>query len=122
MQVGIEWLIDAGGCEPDTLRDLEKVRGVCEQVLQDLELRVIGEGLWHRFPTPGGLTGLYLLTESHLACHTYPEYGVATINLHCCRIRPRWKWEQALRETLKATVVQVREFSRGESSAAGGDL
>ncbi len=88
MQVGTEWLIDAAGCLPDALRDLAALRRLCERVLAELELGVVGTGNWHQFPPPGGLTGLYLLTESHLACHTYPEYGVATLNLHCCRSRP----------------------------------
>jgi len=65
-------------------------------------------------PPPGaGLTGMYLLAESHLTCHTYPEHGVATFNLHCCRARPRWGWEAALRQALGATTVTVRELRRG---------
>jgi S-adenosylmethionine decarboxylase len=113
MLVGTEWLIDAAGCSPDALRDPTALRSLCERILADLELRVIGVGHWHQFPPPGGLTGLYLLTESHLACHTYPEHGLATFNLHCCQARPRWCWETALQETLAASTVIVREVSRG---------
>ncbi len=113
MQVGTEWLIDASGCDAETLRDLRRIRSLCSRVLRELELQVLGEGLWHQFPDPGGLTGLYLLTESHLACHTYPEHGILTVNLHCCRPRPRWPWESVLAHELGATQVHVREFSRG---------
>jgi len=31
------------------------------------------------------VTGLLLLTESHLACDTFPERGFASFNLYCCR-------------------------------------
>jgi S-adenosylmethionine decarboxylase len=62
----------------------------------------------------GGLTGLYLLTESHLACHTYPESGTATFNLYCCRPRPCWNWEEKLRTLLGATRVVIRSTARGE--------
>src|SRR5215212_8709531 len=118
MQVGTEWLIDAAGCAPEALRDADALRALCERVLRELELRAVGEGRWHAFPPPGaGLTGMYLLTESHLTCHTYPEHGVATFNLHCCRARPRWRWEAELREALGASQVCVREVQRG---AAGG--
>jgi S-adenosylmethionine decarboxylase len=113
MQVGTEWLIDASGCSADALRDVARLRALCERVLRELELRVVGDGVWHQFPAPGGLTGLYLLTESHLACHTYPEHGVATFNLHCCRARPRWPWETILERTLGAARVTVRELRRG---------
>ncbi len=113
MQVGTEWLIDASGCSPDALRDLDGLTRLCSRVLADLGLHAVGEPLWHQFPGPGGVTGLYLLTESHLACHTYPEHGLATFNLHCCRERPRWHWELALAETLGAATVTVREMARG---------
>jgi S-adenosylmethionine decarboxylase len=116
MLVGTEWLIDAAGCSPDALRDPAALRSLCERILADLDLRVVGAGHWHQFPGPAGLTGLYLLTESHLACHTYPEHRIATFNLHCCRARPRWCWEAALREALGATDVSVREVGRGARS------
>jgi S-adenosylmethionine decarboxylase len=113
MKVGTEWLIEAAGCRAELLRNLPTLRRVCEQVIGDLELQVVGDGLWHQFPAPGGVTGLFLLTESHLACHTYPESGLATFNLYCCRQRPGWPWESRLRELLGATHVRVRCLERG---------
>lgn len=73
---------------------------------------------WHTFPGAGGVTGLYLLTESHLACHTYPELGVATFNLYTCRSRPEWPWRERLATELGARCVTVRVAERGE--VAGG--
>jgi S-adenosylmethionine decarboxylase len=55
------------------------------------------------------------LTESHLACHTYPEYGTATFNLYCCRSRPEWDWESELRSALSAGSVTVTKLERGKS-------
>jgi len=127
MTVGTEWMIDAEGCKPDLLRDPNVVRGLCEQVIDDLSLRVVSPELWHEFPPPGGVTGLFLLTESHLACHTYPEDGVATFNLYCCRSRPEWNWAEQLTRLLGAQRVSVRSEIRGSAStysqvgdAAGG--
>ena len=65
--------------------------------------------------SPGGVSGLALLSESHLACHTYPEFGAATFNLYCCRNRTRWPWETMLKEMLGATEVQVRVFRTNDS-------
>jgi S-adenosylmethionine decarboxylase len=113
MPVGTEWIIDAIGCRRAALCDPTLLRALCEQVLGNLELQVVGAGAWHQFPPPGGLTGLYLLTESHLACHTYPEFGVATFNLYCCRSRPRWSWEASLTDLLGAREVTVRSVVRG---------
>jgi S-adenosylmethionine decarboxylase len=116
MNVGTEWLVDAEGCSAEALRDIETIRRVCDRVIRDLALRVVGEPQWHQFPQPGGVTGLYLLTESHLACHTYPENGIATFNLYCCKTRPAWRWEEQLTESLGATRVQVRFARRGEEA------
>jgi S-adenosylmethionine decarboxylase len=113
MNVGTEWIVDAQGCSAELLRDVETIRRVCEQIIRDLELRVVGDGVWHKFPHPGGVTGMFLLTESHLACHTYPEVGVATFNLYCCRSRPRWLWEKRLSDALCASNVTVRVATRG---------
>ena len=119
MNVGSEWMVDARGCAAEPLSDLDRMRGLCERVINELELKVIGDGQWHQFPAPGGVTGLYLLSESHLACHTYPEIGVATFNLYCCRPRPRWPWEARLAEALGANGVTVQFITR--NAYAEGD-
>ncbi|MEO8877562.1 MAG: S-adenosylmethionine decarboxylase, partial [Polyangiaceae bacterium] len=118
-----EWLIDAMGCDASRLSDLAVIRALLEEVITTLDLRVIGSGTWHAFPgqlaedgaapTAGGVTGLYLLTESHVACHTYPERGAATFNVYCCRPRPEFPWDAELRRTIGASNVIVRSFDRG---------
>jgi S-adenosylmethionine decarboxylase len=113
MNVGTEWLVDADGCPAEILRNIDAVRKLCEEVIEDLGLRVVDEPMWHQFPQPGGVTGLYLLTESHLACHTFPETGLVTFNLYCCRPRPRFAWEARLRGLLGATRVTIRTAERG---------
>ncbi len=115
--VGVEWLVEAFDCEPGRLREREQMQTVCERALRELGLTAIGSGHWHTFPFPGGITGFYLLTESHLACHTYPEHGLATFNLYCCRPRDRWPWEDRLAQLLDAKRVQVRSLPRGVEEA-----
>jgi S-adenosylmethionine decarboxylase len=113
MNVGMEWVVDAAGCDPELLRSPAAVSSLCAQILRDLELHTVGQPLLHHFPPPGGVTALYLLTESHLACHTYPEHGTATFNLHCCRLRPEWPWREMLVQHLGAGEVKVRRLERG---------
>lgn len=117
MIVGTEWLIEATGCDPEMLRDENVIRGILSRVIDDLGLRSIGS-VWHKFEGEGGVTGLIALTESHLACHTYPEYGTATFNLYCCRSRPEWDWEGQLITSIAANFVSVTKIQRGESEIA----
>lgn len=119
MNVGTEWLVDAEGCSAELLRDIDAVRNVCEEVIADLGLRVVGDAMWHQFPQPGGVTGLYLLTESHLACHTFPETGLATFNLYCCRPHSPFAWDERLRALLGASRVTVQTAARGSEAATG---
>ena len=112
MSLGTEWVVDASGCNGETLADLEQLNLIFERIIHDLELNVLGEISWHKFPGPGGVTGLALLSESHLTCHTYPEFGAASFNLYCCRNRTTWPWEKMLRELLGATEVNVRVLER----------
>lgn len=116
MIVGTEWLIEATGCEPDALRDETLIRGLLERVIDELGLKAIGS-VWHKFDGMGGVTGMVALTESHLACHTYPEHGVATFNLYCCRSRPEWDWENNLKQHLAAEFVSISKVERGQAAA-----
>lgn len=136
MIVGTEWLVEASGCRREALRDEAVLRSVFAAIMSDLGLKSVGE-IWHKFPGEGGVTGLIALTESHLACHTYPEHGTATFNLYCCRTRPEWNWEDDLKKALGASDVTIQKIDRGglihhstarsavadpELKAVGGDV
>lgn len=113
MIVGTEWLIEAAGCDAEKLREVETLREVFVMLIADLDLKIIGEQIWHKFEGAGGVTGLIMLTESHLACHTYPEHEIATFNLYCCRKRLPWNWEENLGAALNAKQVSVKKIERG---------
>lgn len=130
MIVGTEWLIEALDANENALGDAAVLREVFARLIAELDLKIIGAGQWHKFGGAGGVTGLVMLTESHLACHTYPEYKTATFNLYCCRTRPNWNWEANLKELLGANQVRVTKIERGselstishpESKIAGGE-
>lgn len=116
MIVGTEWLIEATGCNAAALRDEAALQTIMSRVIDDLGLQTVGE-VWHKFAGEGGVTGLIALTESHLACHTYPEHGIATFNLYCCRTRPEWDWEANLKNALGALNVSITKIERGDSAA-----
>jgi S-adenosylmethionine decarboxylase len=113
VDLGVEYVVDAKGCDPDKLRSLPALQRLFDDLLADLSLVVAAAPVWHVFPEPAGITGLVLLTESHLTIHTYPDERVATINLYCCRPRATWPWDQQLRAHLGARDVQVRTLRRG---------
>lgn len=119
---GIEWIVEAYGCSPDSLRDPARLRELFDNVVCALRLRPVGATQWHQFPNTGGITGLCLLAESHLACHTFPEFGSLCLNLFCCVPREPWDFEQALTAAFGATSVSVRTVTRPYSSTEGFSL
>jgi S-adenosylmethionine decarboxylase len=112
-EAGLEFVVDATGCDPARLRDETLLRALLGRAIDELELRPVAAPLVHVFPGEGGVTAMVLLAESHLALHTFPELGLATFNLYCCRPRPAWAWESRLAEALGAEVVRVRILERG---------
>jgi len=111
---GMEWIVDAHGCAPELLRSLEALRAVFDRVVEQVDLHPLADAAWHVFPGEGGITGLLLLRESHLTCHTFPEHAYAAFSLYCCRRRPEWRWGEHLQEMLGARRVVVRSFARGQ--------
>lgn len=64
----------------------EALREHCLRAVHDAGLTAVGE-LFHRFDGGGGVTGVVLLAESHLAVHTWPELGAATLDAYVCNLR-----------------------------------
>jgi S-adenosylmethionine decarboxylase len=121
--VGTEWLVEAEGCDPARLRDVDSLRSVFAAIVSDLGLKPVESPIWHKFPDEGGVTGIVALTESHLACHTYPEHGIATFNLYCCRQRPEWDWEANLAVLIgseSVNITRIERRSRRLADSAGG--
>ena len=112
--LGEEWVVDAADCAPTSLRDLAVIRAMLDEIVAVLSLHVVRDPLFHKFPGEAGVTGLYLLGESHLACHTYPEHRRLTLNLYSCKPKTPLDYAGLLARTVGATRVTVRRLARGE--------
>ena len=112
MMSGCEWVIEAHGCDPAALTDLKKMRELFARLTAELALNPVCEATWHKFPGTGGITGLCLLAESHLACHTFPEHGSLCLNVFCCRPRSDFDFARYLKREFAATTVNVRRIDR----------
>jgi S-adenosylmethionine decarboxylase len=109
---GCEWIIEAHGCAASTLADIAALQALFADLIKGMGLRPVAEAVWHRFPVTGGITGLTLLAESHIACHTFPEYGSLCLNVFCCVARPDWTFEQYLHDHFAANHVTIRRIER----------
>ena len=112
VSTGIEWVVDARGADPARLADASMLKSLFDEIVADLQLNAVGDDRWHVFPGTGGITGLRLLSESHLTVHTFPEHGSLCLNLFCCRPRAAWDFDSRLRALTGAHEVSVRRFER----------
>jgi S-adenosylmethionine decarboxylase len=109
---GLEWIVEAHGCDPAALSQQGRLEQLFELIVGAMDLHPLGKTSWHQFPNTGGITGVSLLTESHLACHTFPEYGSLCLNVFCCRPRPSADFEALLNVGFAPARVSVRQMER----------
>ncbi|WP_031500607.1 S-adenosylmethionine decarboxylase [Bryobacter aggregatus] len=113
---GCEWVIEAHGCNPAGLAHPETLNRLFTALVDGMDLHPVQPALWHQFPgSPaggGGVTGLLLLSESHLACHTFPEFSSLCLNVFCCKPRAEYDFKAALHSILGATRISVRKLER----------
>jgi S-adenosylmethionine decarboxylase len=109
---GQVWVVDAYRCSASALRDAVRLRRLMARIVRSLGLHPVGRPKFFRFPGSGGVTALWMLKESHLACHTFPEFESACFDLFCCHPVARWSWEKGLASSISARRVRVRCFKR----------
>lgn len=110
--LGRHILAEIYGCNFDFLNDVEKV----EETMINAALEAgaeIREFVFHKF-SPQGVSGVVVISESHLAIHTWPELGYAAVDVFTCgdRVNP-WDACNYLVEKFKATSMNATEIKRG---------
>ena len=83
---GIHLLGEWYDCPADTpeFTRADALRTHCIRAVAEAHLTLVGE-CFHQFQ-PQGVTGTVLLAESHLAIHTWPENGFATVDVYVCNL------------------------------------
>lgn len=88
---GLHLPADLSHCDPGraALTDVAALRALGLAAVADAGLLAVNE-CFHAFaPGPqgaGGVTGVVLLAESHLAVHTWPEIASVTIDVFGCNL------------------------------------
>ena len=79
---GIHYIIDYENLTFEFLNNLEIIKKIMENVIKISGTEILHKK-FHKFK-PQGLTGFYLLSESHLSFHTWPEKNSISIDLFTC--------------------------------------
>jgi S-adenosylmethionine decarboxylase len=110
--LGRHVLAELYGCPPEILDDTVKI----EEVMVNAALEAgaeIREVIFHEF-CPQGVSGVVVISESHLAIHTWPEYGYAAVDIFTCgsTVDP-WVSCQYLKKHLQSDRIAAKEITRG---------
>lgn len=110
--LGRHILCEAYECDPEVLDNIEAVR----EIMVDAALRAgaeIREVAFHKF-SPQGVSGVVVISESHLAIHTWPEHRYAAVDVFTCgeKVDPIVACRY-IRDRFKARRIVASEVKRG---------
>ncbi len=112
MAVGIHIIADMYGVDPEMLARVEKMKEIFEGVIKYAKLSKISSDYYQFRPT--GASGVILIAESHLSFHTWPEYGLVTLDIYTCGDPEQAeKAYQYIKEKLNPERVDIVKMDRG---------
>jgi len=118
--LGRHILAEVFGCDRSVLDDPQRV----ERILVDAALEAgaeVREVAFHKF-SPQGVSGVVIISESHLAVHTWPELGYAALDVFTCgeRVDP-WDACHAVVAGFGGQNVTATETLRGMQAGSGAN-
>jgi S-adenosylmethionine decarboxylase len=99
------------GCDFEKLNDMQQI----EQIFVDAALKSgaeIREVAFHKF-APQGVSGVVIISESHLTIHSFPEHGYASIDVYTCGDMDPNIAADYIAEALNAQTRENIEIPRG---------
>lgn len=110
--IGHHYIVEASGCDPEIISSVAKVQQILVRAAE-----LVGATVWsvsfHKFP-PLGVSGVVVISESHLSAHTWPEYGYGALDIYTCgdKIDPEKAIIYAV-EAFGASSSHMTEITRG---------
>jgi len=110
--LGRHLLIEYYECDELLLADKERVRGILLEAARRARATIVTD-VFHEF-SPHGVSGVVVIAESHLAIHTWPEYGYAAVDVFTCNERlDRGVIQEFLKEKFRAGRTSSLDIQRG---------
>ena len=110
--LGRHVLAEVYGCRFEALNDIQKVEDIMVNAALEAGAE-IREVVFHKF-SPQGVSGVVVISESHLAIHTWPELGYAAVDVFTCgeKVNP-WDACNYMTEKFNAKNMTATEVKRG---------
>ena len=116
--LGRHLLVEYSGCDRATLEEVSRIQALMEEAARVSGATIV-QTCFHQF-NPFGVSGVVVISESHLTIHTWPEHGFAAVDVFsCCRKLRHAEVRRFLKEALGARRVESRTLLRGEGGGEG---
>ena len=110
--LGNHILVEFTGCSPEIMNDVIAIERDMVEAAKKAGATVINS-TFHHF-SPYGVSGVVVIQESHLAIHTWPEYGYAAVDLFTCGDQvDAWLSFDILKDRFQAKNYSALEMKRG---------
>jgi spermidine synthase len=109
--LGNHILVEFMNCDPHIMNDVAVIEKDMVAAAQEAGATVINS-TFHHF-SPYGVSGVVVIQESHLAIHTWPEYGYAAVDLFTCGEMDAWISFDMLKKAFGAKSYSALEMKRG---------
>lgn len=109
--MGTHLVVDAWNVPSEILNDAKQIRQALLKAISAGEATLIDLCV-HQF-SPHGVTATATLAESHIAIHTWPEYGYFAADLFFCGAGKPLVAMKVLQQELQASEVKVQQIDRG---------
>lgn len=110
--IGHHYIVEASGCDPKVISSVEKVQQILVKAAE-----ISGATVWSvsfsKFP-PSGVSGVVVISESHISTHTWPEYAYGALDFYTCgdSVDPEKGLFYAV-EAFGASSSHITEITRG---------
>lgn len=110
--LGRHILIEFYNCDEEILKNPTLIKEHMNKAAKIANATIV-ESVFHHF-NPYGVSGAVIISESHLAIHTWPEYGYAAVDVFTCgdKIDP-WTAFKFLEDIFKSDRSESIEVPRG---------
>jgi len=110
--LGRQIIAELIGCDREIIGSLEKIKKIMLKAAKASNSTIV-KSTFHKF-SPQGVSGVVVVAESHLAIHTWPEYGYAAVDIFTCgeHTNPE-KGLKVLAKMVRAKKVKYKKVNRG---------
>lgn len=114
MSLGKHAIANLYNCNIKDMDDLEKIKKIIIDSANEKKLHILKD-IFYKF-NPIGITGVLILSESHLTVHTWPEYKFIAVDVFTCgeNFKPKEVCD-LIAKKVKSQNYDIREFERGKN-------